>query len=422
MRSVTTTLAAKQGTLNRTPYFDLNFSSSGQLNSRVMKIRHEEWPYSGKATITLDNHDRTIPELRGQYVEIGYGDVTTAGNETAATPRLWVLKQHNTSAPGKCVTQLSLIDGWTLMAAFDAILGGTSPYYEKTWNKVHTPFYLINSYAFAAGFNSMLTYPDDGLINTLLPYFMVNQQPIENIQEVIYRLICLTKLYMRAKPGKNFELVYPQAGDAAVLTYQLGTPPLFQWYDEVSSESIPNRWSATCKATLNSDGSIALKEDGTEDWTNKISGVATDDASIARLGKTISRHYTAADIDNQTDADNFAAAIKLRADAESLSASMLIPHDNRIELHDRLAVIDPRGFDTPQTFPSNPMARVTGLVHIAEPGVYNEEVYFGGLANLLEIPTMPTKAKPDDPGNWTDEEGYIHGTNGTVIGWDGKLW
>jgi len=48
-------------------------------------------------------------------------------------------------------------------------------------------------------------------------------------------------------------------------------------------------------------------------------------------------------ITNQTDANNRAAAILTRIQAEQLAGRLVIPHDARVELYDKVTVHDARG-------------------------------------------------------------------------------
>jgi hypothetical protein len=53
--------------------------------------------------------------------------------------------------------------------------------------------------------------------------------------------------------------------------------------------------------------------------------------------------YPAPSITNNTDATNRATAIAAKAMAEIVSGRLVIPHDARVELYDRVAIFDTRG-------------------------------------------------------------------------------
>lgn len=85
MRTASATLIAAQTAAVRVPYFHMVFTNlatgatfdcSG-ATSRIESITHTEGAYSGGASIILNNSDRGVIDLRGYYVEIGYGDVVS---------------------------------------------------------------------------------------------------------------------------------------------------------------------------------------------------------------------------------------------------------------------------------------------------------------------------------------------------------
>jgi hypothetical protein len=119
--------------------------------SRIESITHTESAYGGSAKIILNNSDLGVPDLRGYYVKIGYGDVTAAGNEYAATPRLWVRDQTWTSSEGLLISTLSLIDGFTHLGELPIELG-TFPEYYKLYNRDTTPYMIIDAALSGAGF------------------------------------------------------------------------------------------------------------------------------------------------------------------------------------------------------------------------------------------------------------------------------
>jgi len=126
MRTATTTLANAQKASKRTPYIKMVFTmpsavtydlstDSATYGNRILGIDHHEAAYNDFAYITLQDYNRTIPDLRGGWVEIGYGDTTTGGNEYSSTPRLWVMGQETVYASNKAIVVLSLEGMWSLM-------------------------------------------------------------------------------------------------------------------------------------------------------------------------------------------------------------------------------------------------------------------------------------------------------------------
>jgi hypothetical protein len=427
LKSVSATLATAQSAAIRTPYFDMVFKSiatdatvadySG-TSSHIEEIRHIESAYGGSCTVILNNNDRSVPDLRGTYVEIGYGDVTSGGNETSASPRLWVRSQEWNSAPGVLLSTVELVDGFTRLSEILAH-PGTAPYWYGLWNKDTTVFDILDDTIVDAGFTitawarepathnhadagtdtttivdadlistaddfyndwtvynstralySVVTnyvgssktltispaiaaqttndeyaiYKTDEIISTFKPYFEVNADNStgasfswEDSLSVCYRLIMMTKSYLRAKPTKTFEVVFPRIGDAADITFYDNTPPYFYDFKQKQNETIPNCVYVYGNGVWNDIT-------GVWDWTGVLPGYSADTDAITRNGGVeIPAYYAAPTLLTQVDVDKRAAAILTRIRAETLSVNMVVPHDCRIELYDNVQVSDARG-------------------------------------------------------------------------------
>ena len=89
-RSISTELQLAQDNSKRKPYLPLVFTSKDGLTTvdysyvhvsttnRLLYIEHSEFPYDDSAIIILQNNDLAVPDLKGYWVEIGYGDNTVA--------------------------------------------------------------------------------------------------------------------------------------------------------------------------------------------------------------------------------------------------------------------------------------------------------------------------------------------------------
>ena len=151
-RSLSATYIAAQQAASNTPYYKLLFTSksggttvdlstdSATYGNRILLIDHTEEPYDDFATIILRNHDRSIPtNLKGYWVEIGYGYTTGAGNEylgdgtnEGAPPRLWVKHQQTISAGGKLWELLELEGMWSKLRE-TLIRLGNPPFYTISY-------------------------------------------------------------------------------------------------------------------------------------------------------------------------------------------------------------------------------------------------------------------------------------------------
>ena len=200
------TLSASQATAqlqeDRTPYIRLvftggyDFSFNGS-DDRVVSIEHNEQAYSGDATIILQNEDGEVPDLRGCAVDIGWGDVTTSGNEYVDSPTMWVVSQTETTSPGVLSSKLVLWDIWNIIAAIPIDHVGDAPDFYFQWEGDTTPFDIMYG-LFAAVSVPLSDYSDDdGITDTMTPWFDVNAPAYETYQGALRRIIQVTKKYIR---------------------------------------------------------------------------------------------------------------------------------------------------------------------------------------------------------------------------------
>jgi len=137
MRTLSSTLLAEQKKSSVTPYVRVYLEDASGIISytfttadtptRLYSVRHIEEPYGGVAIIRLRNNDGYFNSrnLRGYKVHIGWGMVTSAGNEYSEPAYLNVLSQRDISEEGELLTELTCIDIWGLLAREDSFAGGT---------------------------------------------------------------------------------------------------------------------------------------------------------------------------------------------------------------------------------------------------------------------------------------------------------
>jgi len=347
VRDISGTLEAAQIAQTRTPYIAATFynkdsSVSYDYSDRILQIEHNESPYDDNATIVLKNADLQVQDLLGFWVQLGYGFVAS-GNESSPTSRLWVKGQLFLSRKGELVSVLTLEGMWNMMSEVLIHLGGP-PYYNSEVYDTYTIYEILEdlienrlagdtTYVFTL---SPLGTQDDGIINTFVPYFEMNEQPFETILDLIKALMAMTKCFLRAESGLNFKVVYPQDTDDVNRTYWAtntsfpGVSYYFTEYTEMKNLVIPNR--IVVFANQNDDGS----------WTNLITAEAKDLGDM-KAYVTITEYHVAATIDNQNDADDRAAAILYKVKMDKVSARGLIPHDCRVETYDKLGFAQSRG-------------------------------------------------------------------------------
>lgn len=342
--SASTGLEAAQISASRTPYIHcVLYSNSGgdtynystDSLDRIILLDYTEEPYNEYAYIMLRDYDRIVPEdLTGYYVDIGIGDVVGSSPEYRTYPRMWVKHQQIISSGGRLVTILELEGMWSKLKETTMLLG-SAPYYNEifTTETVLDLIALFLSEADPAMSLAALGSQDDGIIDTYTPNFAVNETELfEDAASCIYRAIKMTKCFLRPKAGLQFEIRYPQDSDSTELSiYSEGEGvQVFYEYIHRTNLIIPNH--VYCVANEGEDGL----------WTNKIIVEASDPASISKYGDS-PIIVLAPEIDNETDATNRAESVLARVAMEDSGGSMILPHDCRLELYDKIGITDMRG-------------------------------------------------------------------------------
>lgn len=334
MRSISSTLEAAQKAASGTPYIHLVFYgastydySSDQEGRRILLIDHTEEPYDDFATIILRNNDRTIPDLLGYYACIGYGHVTGSGNEYSTTAELWVKHQQTVSAGGRLYEVLELEGMWTKLREALMLLG-SPPYYSKVYT-TDTVYAIIDAVLAECGISLAALAEDDGIMGSYNPVFTINEVPFEDAATIIYRLIMMTFSYLRGKVGLEMEVKYPQESDAVDINYYSDAPFYFYEYRQRNNLLIPNHVYVFANA-------------GTDElWTNVIVAEAKNQAEIDKYAD-VPVISIAATVTDQTEAENRAAALLVRVEAEDTAGRLIAPHDCRLELYDRIKIWDDR--------------------------------------------------------------------------------
>ena len=335
------------------PYLYLEINSTNYA-SRLISLTHIEEPYRNVATIVLANSDRhfnvSANDLLGKSFTIGYGYVTTSGNKylgdgsgSEAMPTLEVKSQSLVSMEGKLVCILSCEGGWMKLREFNFISTADPPYFNISFTATDTVFELIEKALVEVGFTlNAIGDQDDGIINSFNPIFVANPLSYENPATIIYDLIRMTKSYVREVEGGAFEIIYPQDSDDVEETYYNYQAPYFKEYVEKKNLLIPNHIVVFCN-----------REPVTLEWDTSsyplITGHARDPDQFT--GETydgsyeeVIEYHIAPFIGSQTDANDRAAAILTRYKAETLAGRVVLPfHDCRVELYDKVSVLDNRG-------------------------------------------------------------------------------
>lgn len=361
------------------------------LTSYIKQVYHEERLYADRAMVVLDNSDGVVGsyQIQGWWVEIGYGYYTginiqepygdNAGNEYTYSPRLWIKSIRYRSTGGKAEVVLYLEGAWTYMAEVLAILGTDEPSYLYPYTTETIEAIITQLVQNVMSWTYVVPASYDGLINVLQPALVVNQNQLEFVLDVIYRLILMTSSELRSRSGlmnsvggvldwtlkPRIQGVHPQISDSIDYTYNDVTPPAFIDAEGYKNVNIPNQVVLYTNADTEGNWESAS-------WIKKTSN---DFASQAVYG-TITRLHLASTVTDAGISQLLADALLQRYTMESELCIATIPHNSGLELYDRLSFVDSR---SGQTFPFYSLARVGSIIHNYGPGVYNMTVRLGGI-------------------------------------------
>ena len=347
---ITQALIDTQGDASRTPYISVSINdnaSAGAVEywSRLEYIEYHEEAYRERAIIGLNNRDGLLDnlDLDGQEFEIGFGyDSSGHGGSTtdkADTATLWVKSHQIISVQGERIYQIYAEGMWMRLREQKVIAGvtGSAPIYDNTFNASDTVYALIELILESALGWTLNALPgtDDGIIDAFPPVFEVNQMPYENAAALLYRLIWMTKMYLRAKASKTWDVVYPQTSDSVDETYYSYQAHWFTEYVEKTILLIPNSIVVLCNQDPNGEWDTASYP--------LVTGTASDAGQITKYTEIV-QPFIAGSITGQSDADNRAAAILTKLKSEILGGKLVVPHDARVELYDKVEIVDSRGF------------------------------------------------------------------------------
>ncbi|MFA5384140.1 MAG: hypothetical protein WC364_05675 [Eubacteriales bacterium] len=395
--TISQALIDTQSDVSKIPYIRI-YINSVDYSSRLLYLEHHEEPYRERATIGLSNRDGTFDDLDldGEEFEIGYGYDTTdhggSATDYVPTATLWVKSHSIISVQGERIYQIYAEGMWSLLRVMKVLPGvtvwkasmsvvadqrinptvpnghvyissavGTTDTTEPTWpllggvldndvfwtedgisspysnifNATHTVEEIIKLVVESMGWTWTPVVSGDSIVNVFKPIFVIGSGGYESGAAIIYRLIWMTYMYMRAKPSKTFELVYPQETDPVDVTYYSAQAPFFTEYDKQSKLLEPNSIIVLC----NADPSTG--ELNTEGYP-VMTGVASDTDQIAKYVEIV-EPFIDGSIREQLDATNRAEAILARLKQEISGGRVLLPfHDCQVELYDFVKIVDTR--------------------------------------------------------------------------------
>jgi len=351
------------------------------VRGRILSTEEQLEPYSHTAEVLLDNSDGefTSKDLRGYRVVIGWGAVTTAGEEYLDSPPLTVLRQELLSERGALTCRLlcqgipdglaedrasesyapDASDTTTVQSLINAILSGSLPCHA------HCPsvgYEWDESDALATSYR-----PRDGF------RVYVNGSRLAAIRRLSDFTACAMRVEADGKlhffrpvtSGTTYDHEFSLASGSHAFLQKAGSQALV----------IPNR--------------IVVRTP--EDWPISYSGTATDSTSFALMPRT---QYQTAAADSNTQAALIAESMLAKHRLHSPVAKLTVPLAPQVKVLDYLKVTDSRLGDS--------VSGNAGLVRhrwaaggTRTPCVWQTDIELGGwssvrsLANRLEVYPTP---------------------------------
>ena len=319
----------------------LNLDIGGvDYTSRIISYEYHVEPYRGRCVLVLANSDRALESanLQGKTMTLSVG----YGTDVEALPTLYVKSWSRVSSEGTLVVILEAEGTWNKLREHSFITTSEAPYFNIPFTSILTVFELIDLALNEIGATLTADSSElDGIINNFKPVVTINPLQFESPAAIIYRMLGMTKCYLRDDGGDNFTVIFPQEADAAVLTYINPKD-----YVEKTNLLIPNHIVVFCnKAPVPDENGNYWDVEGYP----LIIGHARDSNQFA--GETydgnyeeIIEYHIAPFIIVESDATNRAEAILSRYRSENLAGRLVLPFcDPQPELYDRVKILDGRG-------------------------------------------------------------------------------
>ncbi len=351
---------------------DYSFDPTVNTN-RLEHVQQVQGRYSDSGVILLSNYDRSVPtDLTGYYVDLGWGLNTASGIkwDTAAgavAPRLWVMPQSDISGAPKgsrpqLYTLFQLEGVWSGVLNKQPVRLGTTPYFQYTLAEIGNPFYIIPAltdltiygvieYLIETALSAQtgLTFTldalgtqDDGHIDTDIPFpssgelmRTINADSPGRFQtygELILSLLELTKCILLPRAGLAFRIIYPQTSDAVSETYYSSNADGHPFYE------VENRRLNMTPNHIEVFGTDPETIVG--DWfdPDHYTSPPTYDGEFMPVTQSISEDG----LDTEAEADARAEFLGKQLKDQIRGTRVLIPMDARVELYDRIKIVDAR--------------------------------------------------------------------------------
>jgi len=303
---------------------------------RILPSKHDEEPYSHRATIVLDNSDGEFDskDLKGYSGVISYGMVTSAGKEYSATAPVLVIDQQYNSLSGKLTCDLELEGIPNLMAQDEA-----SENYIPDESDTETIKTLVNAIAGATldCFNHCHAYEVvwdtgyDSLADTYKPKDSFRIYTRGSRLASLRRVLDYTANVARFEADGKIHILKP------VTT---GTT-----YDyEYNLESGHTIFSKAYRNSLVFPNKIVVKSNVGDDPS--YSGSAQVDGYASLPDEVKKTTYILTRLQSNSEADNMATALITKAEMWSKRGAAEVPINVGSEVFDYVKVTDQRQGDS----------------------------------------------------------------------------
>ena len=225
MRTESATLTAAQKT-GGTPYVPVQYYNGADwvsVSDDVRRISVNYGHYQSTATLTVDNSQETYKTFaeKGSEVKIGFGYVTSGGNESSELPHFWVDGWDWVGKTGVSDIKIYLIGVWEKLSRWRSPSESIANLPGSVTDTVKD---LISSICTSAGVTLGTSISEDSVVDTLMP-FMFTRAKGEDGLSIIIRLLRMTSCELIPQ-GDEIKLIHPQAGDSSVYTYSASTHQL----------------------------------------------------------------------------------------------------------------------------------------------------------------------------------------------------
>ena len=370
--------------------YDYSFDPTSNSN-RLIHVQQIEERGSDRGVIRLSNYDRSVPaNLTGYYVDIGWGLNTASGIkwDTAAgavSPRMWVMRHDDISGGPK--TGGKILNTRLIMAGVWAAVLNKQPFLVESTPIETIPLYKydeLNTIEALTGktIYGVLEYiievlllaqtglaftldalgaQDDGEISSIIPFPSDNTKLLRTINdgspwyfdtygELILSLMELTKSILVPRAGLAFRIIYPQASDTADVTYYSSITDGHPFYEAENRRQgmIPNHIEV-----YGGEDATTGYPTVTGHWfdTDHFSGwvspatTATYDGPFMEVKASGSTDSILWETGLKTEEECRAKAAELgwQLKDQILGTRVIIPMDARVELYDRVEILDQRG-------------------------------------------------------------------------------